>query len=297
MAAIEQQTAENMDQAAVEALKVATQQLLLDFRILPGEHLIQLLSQQVLVDELLAGLAVPEVHAEAQLVVGVLRQICGTIRFHGGVVIRVVGHDGIHVETQIIPDVDLPSDVHHIEAAGSCKQIGQGGQRRINAGVVAPQVYAVVRQCDELRNGGRRIRRVAEAGIGIVRVQTLDVRGQKIAGQLGKAGHVVDHNGIGGNVDYRPVAAEIGDRIGVALAGEGHALGQVGVLQIETVVEFRDAHVGHVGHVLVAAHGGGLGGIQTFPHHGQGLFGVGGSRAFTESTAADDDEQHHRQDT
>ena len=98
MAAVKEQAVVKMAQARVEVQEIGGEQLFLDLGVLCGENLIQGLVHQIIVDELLAGLAVPQIQAQAELVIGVLRQILGAIRLHGGEVIRVVLHGVVRLD-------------------------------------------------------------------------------------------------------------------------------------------------------------------------------------------------------
>ena len=132
----------------------------------------------------------------------------------------------------------------------------------------------VTRKLNGLRRHLFGLGDVARFGKGVVRVVAAGFREQEVVGGLDKALHVVDHDGVRVYVKGGLVAEEVGDRINTAVPGEAHALGQVGSRQIELVVEVRDAHVGHVGQILIEADGRGLGGVHLVPHNGQGLFRI-----------------------
>ena len=290
MAAVKEQAVVKMAQARVEVQEIGGEQHRLDFGVLGREDLVQRPVHQILVDVLLAGIAVPQIQAQAELVIGVLRQILGAVRLHGGEVIRVVLHGVVRLDQpQEILDVDFLAHIDDPVAAGAGKDVGQGGQRRVNAGVVAAQMDVIIRK----RNGlGRRLfglRDVARFGKGVVRVVAAGFREQEVMGGLDKALHVVDHDGVLIHVKDGPVTEEVGDRVDAAVFGEAHALGDVGSRQIEPVVEVRDAHVGHVGQILIEADGRGLGAVHLVPHDGQVFFRI----ALREGRDAE--RQHHRE--
>ena len=226
-------------------------------------------------DVLLTGIAMPQIQAEAELVIGEFCQILGAIRLHGGEVIRVVLHGVVGLDqAQNVLDVDFLAHIDDPVSAGAGKDVGQGGQRGVNAGVVAAQMDVIIRKRDGL---GRRLfglRDVARFGKGVVRVVAAGFREQEVVGGLDKALHVVDHDDVRVYVKGGLVAEETGDRVDTAVPGEAHALGQVGSRQIELVVEVRDAHVGHIGQIIINADGRGLGGVHLVTHDGQGLFRV-----------------------
>ena len=147
----------------------------------------------------------------------------------------------------------------------------------------------VTRKLNGLRRHLFGLGDVARFGKGVVRVVAAGLREQEVVGGLDKALHVVDHDGVGVYVKHRLVAEEVRDRVNAAVTLEAHALGHVGARQIKPVVEVRDAHVGHVGEILIEADGRGLGGVHFVPHDGQGFFRI----ALREGRDAE--RQHHRE--
>ena len=87
-----------MAQARVEVQEIGGEQHRLDLGVLGREDLVQRPVLQIVMDVLLTGIAMPQIQAEAELVIGVLRQILGAVRLHGGEVIRVVLHGVVRLD-------------------------------------------------------------------------------------------------------------------------------------------------------------------------------------------------------
>ena len=271
MSAVEQDAVDQIHQTRVIGREFSRAQLFLDVGIFRREELVELHGLKVLVYPFLTGLAVPQIDIEAQLAVGEVRQIGRMIHLYVCDIVRVGFNRGSgHKCSGEIGGIDLFAGTNDAIGLGAGKDIADGGKRRINAGLVAAQIDAVVA---EAQRHGRRIGSLIDLvhfDEGVVFVHAARHSDLQRIGAGRKFLKVCGIDRVCVNVKCRSGARDIGQGIPAVAAGAGHAVLQVGVDQIELIIEIPDVHIGNIGLIGIHAQGRGLGAVEAAAQYGYG---------------------------